>query len=104
MKLGGLQEQQPYSFRMGAARSSKNGIIPPTKEVHHMFYSRNADFVRTLARDAPPSGSNATLPVADNFLPGYPVVLQKIVVRYCDLDDLLTFSISICPAYTGRNT
>jgi len=86
---------------MGAARQFRNGVIPPTKEVHRYFeYGRNADFVRRLARALPSRGATQLLLITDNFLPGRPVgcVENRRPPKRSKL--LLTFSMSIRPAHT----
>ena len=52
----------------------------------------NADSLRRLVRDTPSSGSNATLPIINYFLPGFPVIMQKIVVRRSGSHNLLSYS------------
>ena len=88
---------------MGAARLNKNGDNPTDESgASRACKVAMPIFVRRLVRDAPLTGSHATTQVVDHFLPGYPVVLQKITVRRSGLIELLTFSISIRPS-TNRD-
>jgi hypothetical protein len=54
------QQRQQETLKMGATRRVENGIIPPTKEVHHIHERRNADFYRRSYAHSL-YGSNATL-------------------------------------------
>jgi len=67
--------------RTGAARALETDIITPTKVVHHLHERRNADFVRRCIRGTPSSGVTQLYTSPIIFYSGFPVVMQKTVVR-----------------------
>ena len=81
---------------MGATRLNKNGVIPPTKEVHRRF-NCNADSVRNVTRALPSRGVTQLCNIPIISYSDFPVGCVEITVRRSGFIELLTFSNSIRP-------
>ena len=93
--------QQESAQERGAARFTKDGTIPPTKEVHCLVNWVQCRCIRRTVRALPSMGVNATHCSLSTF---YPVIRWSVEnqPRRSDLISLLTYSKLIRPA-THRN-